>query len=83
MYITPTIAGSRAGNIIAGTWAAFMKQGRDGFLEKAKTLLSSAKKFKEQIASIPELQLINGDHDTICVSFTSQIVNCVALNDLL
>jgi glutamate/tyrosine decarboxylase-like PLP-dependent enzyme len=47
MYITPTIAGSRAGNVIAGTWAALMKQGREGFLEKAKTLLTSAKKFKE------------------------------------
>jgi len=30
MYVTPTVAGSRSGAIIAGTWAALMKQGRDG-----------------------------------------------------
>ena len=28
MYVTPTIAGSRSGSVIAGTWAALMKQGR-------------------------------------------------------
>lgn len=30
MYITPTMAGTRQGAITAGTWAALMKQGRDG-----------------------------------------------------
>jgi sphinganine-1-phosphate aldolase len=30
LYITPTLAGSRSGAVIAGTWAALMKQGRDG-----------------------------------------------------
>lgn len=33
MYVTPTIAGSRSGAVIAGTWAALMKQGRDGFTQ--------------------------------------------------
>jgi sphinganine-1-phosphate aldolase len=28
MYVTPTMAGSRSGAVIAGTWAAIMKQGR-------------------------------------------------------
>lgn len=31
---------------------------------------------------IPELTLTS-DHDTTCVGFTSKIVNCVALNDLM
>lgn len=30
MYITPTLAGSRSGAVIAGTWAAIMKQGKEG-----------------------------------------------------
>lgn len=30
LYLTPTLAGSRSGAVIAGTWAAIMKQGRDG-----------------------------------------------------
>ena len=28
LYMTPTLAGSRPGNIIAGTWAALMKTGK-------------------------------------------------------
>lgn len=55
MYVTPTIAGSRAGAIISGTWAALMKQGREGFLEKAKTLLTGAKNIREALSKIPEI----------------------------
>jgi sphinganine-1-phosphate aldolase len=29
-YVTPSMAGSRPGSVIAGTWAAMMKQGREG-----------------------------------------------------
>ena len=29
-YVTPSMAGSRSGCIIAGTWAAMLKQGREG-----------------------------------------------------
>lgn len=32
MYGTASVAGSRPGNIIAGTWAALMKNGREGYL---------------------------------------------------
>lgn len=32
LYITPTLAGSRSGAVIAGTWAALMKQGREGLV---------------------------------------------------
>lgn len=42
MYVTPTIAGSRSGAVISGTWAALMKMGRPGLLEKAKVLLTAA-----------------------------------------
>lgn len=30
LYLTPTTSGSRSGAVIAGTWAALMKQGRQG-----------------------------------------------------
>ena len=31
LYATPSMAGSRPGNIIAGTWAAIMRIGREGY----------------------------------------------------
>ncbi len=82
MYVTPTMAGSRSGAVIAGTWAAIMKQGRQGFLDKAKTLLTAAHSIKKELAHIPEIILIS-KHDSTVVSFTSKHFNCVALNDLM
>ena len=82
MYVTPTIAGSRPGNIIAGTWAALMKQGREGFIEKAKTILTAAEKIREEISKIPEIKVYSWD-STPVVSFTSDKVNFVAVNDVM
>jgi sphinganine-1-phosphate aldolase len=48
-YVTPTLAGSRSGQIIAGTWAAIMKQGRIGFLENARKVLGAAKSIRQDI----------------------------------
>lgn len=83
MYLTPTIAGSRSGAVITGTWAALLKQGRSGFLNQAKILLTAARNIREDIKrTIPEISLTS-DHDTVCVGFTSNMVNCAALNDLM
>ena len=82
MYVTPTMAGSRSGAVIAVTWAAIMKKGKAGFLANAKNLLTSAQRMKEELAKIPEITLIS-KHDTPVVSFTSNVFNCVALNDIM
>lgn len=82
MYLTPTIAGSRAGSVIAGTWAALMKQGKEGFVEKAKLLLGAAKRMRENIAKIDGIRVISFDATTV-VSFTHTKVNCIALNDIM
>lgn len=83
MYVTPTISGSRSGAIISGTWAALLKQGKSGFLDKAKTLLTAARKIRDEIKrSVPEL-ILTSDDDTICVGITSKVINSVALVDLM
>lgn len=40
-YATLNLAGSRPGNVIAGTWAVMMKHGSDGYLETAKLILEA------------------------------------------
>jgi sphinganine-1-phosphate aldolase len=55
MYVTPTMAGSRSGATIAGTWAAVMKFGKKGFIDKAKKLLTAASSIKKELAKIPEI----------------------------
>lgn len=82
MYVTPTMAGSRSGAVIAGTWASLLKIGKEGFIENTKTILTAATQIKKEIQKIPELILITYQ-DTSIVAFTSKIINCVALNDLM
>jgi len=41
IYGTTCIAGSRPGNVIAGTWATMLKHGYDGLKEKAKGILEA------------------------------------------
>eukprot|EP00347_Sterkiella_histriomuscorum_P002328 403368575 len=78
LYVTPTVAGSRAGSVIAGTWAALMKQGRDGFIEKAKNILGAAQKMREELAKIPDVYVCSTD-ETCVVSFTCKKVNAITV----
>ena len=78
--MTPSLAGSRSGAVITGTWAALMKQGKQGFIDKAKTLLTAAHNIREAIKLSNGIQLIS-DHDNTVVSFKSDVANCVAIND--
>jgi glutamate/tyrosine decarboxylase-like PLP-dependent enzyme len=48
-----------------------MKQGRDGFIEKTRNILTAAKKMKEEIAKIPGILLCSTDNTSV-VSFTSK-----------
>jgi sphinganine-1-phosphate aldolase len=41
IYATTCIAGSRPGSIIAGTWAAMLKFGRNGYKERARKILEA------------------------------------------
>jgi len=41
LYATTTLAGSRPGNIIMGTWAVMMKIGRQGYIANAKKILEA------------------------------------------
>jgi hypothetical protein len=57
-----------------------MKHGKSGFLEKAKLLLTAASNIRTSLSLLPGIRLIS-DHDTTVVSFTSDVANCVALNE--
>lgn len=82
MYVTPTIAGSRPGAIIAGTWAALMKQGREGFVAEAKKILTAAENIRKELEKIPEVKVYSKQSNAV-VSFTSDRVNFVAVNDVM
>ena len=41
IYATTCMAGSRPGAVIAGTWAAMLKIGRNGYKEKARKIIEA------------------------------------------
>jgi sphinganine-1-phosphate aldolase len=59
LYLSPGLAGSRSGGLIASTWAAMISTGRQGYLDKARALLATNDTIKAGIRDrIPELQII-------------------------
>jgi len=59
VFASPSIAGSRPGSIIAGTWAAMMYMGKEGYLESCRAIVGAAKKLEKAIREeIPELEVL-------------------------
>ena len=81
------MAGSRPGNIIAGTWAALMKIGQTGYIENAKVILNACSELKKAIKTeVPEL--IVATRDNSCVVSLIQrseagSINPIALMDVM
>ncbi|XP_021723067.1 sphingosine-1-phosphate lyase-like [Chenopodium quinoa] len=80
LYVSPTIAGSRPGGLIAGAWAAMMSLGEEGYLENTRQIMDVSKKIQEGIKSIPELYVV-GRPDMTIVAFASNVVDIFEVND--
>jgi sphinganine-1-phosphate aldolase len=86
-YATPNMAGSRPGNVVAGTWAAMMKIGKSGYLENAKLILSACSNLKKAImAEVPEV-VVATRQDTCVVTVVQKSspnsINPIALCDVM
>ena len=80
IFISPTLAGSRSGGVIAATWAALMNHGLNGYIEATQQLVSTAEKVKEGVKRIPGLKLL-GDPQLCIVAFTSDDFHIYRLAD--
>ena len=68
LYLSPGLAGSRSGGIIASTWAAILATGESGYLAAADGIMRTATGIAAGIrAEVPELEVI-GD-PTFLVAF--------------
>ncbi|KAJ8472727.1 hypothetical protein ONZ51_g8322 [Trametes cubensis] len=86
VYGSPSIAGSRPGALIAGTWAALQYMGHAGYLESCKTIVSAAKTIVHRIRTeIPELRIL-GDPPASVVAFAAahgSSVNALEVGDAM
>ncbi|KAL0364344.1 UNVERIFIED_CONTAM: Sphingosine-1-phosphate lyase [Sesamum angustifolium] len=82
LYISPTIAGSRPGGLIAGAWAAMMSLGLEGYLENTRKIMEASKRIEKGVRQIPELFVI-GRPDMTIVAFGSNVVDIFEVNDVM
>jgi glutamate/tyrosine decarboxylase-like PLP-dependent enzyme len=85
LYLSPGLAGSRSGGIIASTYAAILATGASGYLAAADAIMSTATAIKNGInGDIPELEVI-GD-PTFVVAFKAvdeSAIDIYLVNDSL
>lgn len=66
------MAGSRSGAVVAGTWAAITKTGRNKYVEYTRDILSAAYNIREAIkAEVPEVML-GTEHNSPVVSMITR-----------
>uniref|UniRef100_A0A7S3VH77 sphinganine-1-phosphate aldolase n=1 Tax=Chaetoceros debilis TaxID=122233 RepID=A0A7S3VH77_9STRA len=73
LYATPTIAGSRAGALIACAWASLVTIGESGFNSRVKLIMDTAQRIANGIKEIEGLAILGGDvPDAMVVCFAIQ-----------
>ncbi|XP_028786951.1 sphingosine-1-phosphate lyase [Neltuma alba] len=82
LYVSPTMAGSRPGGLIAGAWAAMMSIGVEGYLENTKAIMDVSRRIQEGIGEIPELFIV-GRPDMTIVAFGSDVLDIFEVNDIM
>jgi sphinganine-1-phosphate aldolase len=86
-YATPSMAGSRNGSVIVGTWTALCLIGRKKYVELAKTIFGAQKNIIEALKrECPEVD-VGTKHTSPLISIVTKPgkdqINCIALGDVL
>ncbi len=58
MYISPGMAGSRSGGLIASTWAAMVTLGEAGYTDVARRIFATAARLRAGVDAIPGLRVV-------------------------
>lgn len=78
-YLSPGLAGSRSGGLLAATWAAMVSMGRAGYLRYAERIFTTATAMQDAIRSHPELTILGAP--TFCFAFRSDDFDIYHVND--
>jgi glutamate/tyrosine decarboxylase-like PLP-dependent enzyme len=82
LYLSPGLAGSRSGGLIASTWASLVTMGEEGYLRAAEGIFGAAAEMTAGIRErIPELEVIG--EPLFLVAFKSDVVDVYLVNDAL
>jgi sphinganine-1-phosphate aldolase len=84
VYGSPSMAGSRPGALIAGTWASMMSQGENGYIEACVKIVGAARSIEAAIRDDPALSVdlrVIGRPLVSVVAFTSSSIDIYAVAD--
>jgi sphinganine-1-phosphate aldolase len=81
LYLSPGLAGSRSGGLIASTWAALVTTGREGYLASARAIMHTADKIREGVDSIPGLEVIGDPLFLIAFKSSDPDLDIYLVND--
>jgi len=79
-YASPSVAGSRAGGLIACAWASLVAMGQDGFESRARGIYEAAQTIKNGIKKINGLRLM-GDSYSSVIAFDSPTLNIFMISE--
>lgn len=81
IYASNGLAGSRSGGLIAATWAAMVRYGREGYLRYAKQIFDTSFQMQAAVKSHDSLMLMG--RPTFCFAFRSDDFNIYHVNDFM
>ncbi len=81
IYASNGLAGSRSGGLIAATWAAMVRYGREGYLSYAKQIFETSFRMQDAVKRHAELMLMG--KPTFCFAFRSDDFNVYHVNDFM
>jgi glutamate/tyrosine decarboxylase-like PLP-dependent enzyme len=83
LYLSPGLAGSRSGGLIAATWAAMVTTGRQGYLDAARGILETAATIRAGIDDMNGLQVIGDPKFLIAFMADRDDLDIYLVNDAL
>lgn len=80
IYVSPTFAGSRAGSLVAMTWATLMHYGKNGYLDATKKIMETRDFVYEDLLTIPNIYVM-AKPDVSVIAFNSHDLNILNVYD--
>ena len=82
VYGSPGAAGSKPGNVIAGTWAAMMNFGEDGYVEACRSIVTARITMSDGIKKLPGI-VVYGNPQGSVFGFGSTLIDIYIMQDRL
>ena len=80
IFVSPTLAGSRSGGIIASTWASIMSHGWSGYTAMTRDIVTAADTVRDAVHGMEGLEIL-GDSKLCIVAMVSDRFHVYKLAD--